>query len=123
MFGLTLSIRMDTAAAETLCERRARLQSPGQSGDPAKSPICRMRSDTALGGGRSLTGEVGSWLDSHLCSTEAALRVGADLAATVRDFALRRVSACGPPRIRVSGMSDSWLRMHETEYDKRRTEF
>jgi hypothetical protein len=82
-----------------------------------------MRSDTALGGGRLSAGDVGSRLDSYLSGTEAALRVGADLAATVRDFALRRVSGRGPARIHVSGMSDDWLRMHETEYDKRCTEF
>ncbi len=82
-----------------------------------------VRSDTALGGGRLSAGDVGSWLESYLSGAEAALRVGADLLATMRDCALRRVSACGPARIHVSGMSDSWLRIHETEYDKGRTEF
>ncbi len=82
-----------------------------------------VRSGTALGAGRLSAGEVGSWLDSYLLGTEVALRVGADLVATVRNCALRWVSAYGSPRIHVSGMSDSWLRMHETEYDKRRSEF
>jgi hypothetical protein len=81
------------------------------------------RSDSALGGGRLSAGDVGSWLDSYVFRAEAVLRVGGDLAATVRDAVLRRVSRCGGARIRVSGMSDSWLQTHETEYDKHHTAF
>ena len=78
-------------------------------------------SDGALEGGRLWVGDLGGWL-SYVVRAEAAFGLGHDLPATVRDFILRRVSGCRAARIHVSGMSDSWLRMHETEYDKRRTE-
>ena len=79
-------------------------------------------SDGALGSGRLSAGDVGGWLNSYVLAAEGALCVGRDLAATVRDSILRRVSRCGAARIHVSGMSDSWLRMYETQYDKHRTE-
>ena len=74
--------------------------------------------DGALGGGRLSVGDVGVWLNSYVCRAESALCLGRDLATTVRDFILRRVSACVATRIHVSAMSDSWLRMHETDYGK-----
>ena len=82
----------------------------------------RVTSGGALGAGRLSAGDGGGWLTSYVFRAEAALCVGRDLAATVRDSILRRMSWCGAARIHVSGMSDSWLRMHETEYDKHRTE-
>jgi hypothetical protein len=72
----------------------------------------------ALGGGRLSVGDVGVWLNSYVCRGESAVFVGRDLAAGMRDFILRRVSACVATRINVSAMSDSWLRMHEADYDK-----
>ncbi len=79
-------------------------------------------SDGALGSGRLSAGDVGGWLNSYVVRAEAALCVSRGLAATVRDSILRRVSRCGAARIHVSAMSDSWLRLHETEYDKHGTE-
>ena len=78
--------------------------------------------DGALGGGRESVGDVGVWLNSYVCRAESAFGLGRDLAATMRDFILRLVSACVATRIHVSAMSDSWLRMHETDYDKHRAE-
>jgi hypothetical protein len=78
--------------------------------------------DGALGGGRLSVGDIGVWLNSYACRAESALCVGRDLTATMRDVILRRVSACVAIRIHVSAMSDSWLRMHETDYDKHRAE-
>ena len=78
--------------------------------------------DGALGGGRLSVGDVGVWLNSHVFRADSALCLGRDLAATMRDFILQRVSACVATRIHVSAMSDSWLRMHETDYEKHRAE-
>jgi hypothetical protein len=78
--------------------------------------------DGALGGGRLSVGDVGGWLNSYVFHAESAFCLGRDLAATMRDAIRRRVSGRGAARIRVSGMSDSWLRMHETDYDKHRAE-
>ncbi len=72
----------------------------------------------ALGGGRLSVGEVGGWLNVHVFQAESAFGLGRDLAATMRNAILRRVARCGAARIRLSGMSDSWLRMHETDCDK-----
>jgi hypothetical protein len=80
----------------------------------------QLTSDRALGGGRLSAADVGGWLNPYGFRAEAALWVGRDLAATVRDSILRRLSRRGG--IHVAGMSDRWLRMHETEYDKHRTE-
>ena len=78
--------------------------------------------DGALGGGRLSVGDVGGWLNAYVFHAESAFYLGRDLAATIRDAILRRVSGCGAARIHVSGMSDSWLRMHETDDDKHRAE-
>jgi hypothetical protein len=78
--------------------------------------------DSALGGGRLPVGDVGGWLDSYVFHAESAFCLGRGLAATMRDSIRRRVSGWGAARIHVSGMSDSWLRMHETDYDKHRAE-
>ena len=127
---------------------RARLQSAWQRGDPAKvtSSSGRARSDLrssdrqrratrkgltmgphvtsdgALGGGRLSVGDVGGWLNAYVYRAESAFCLGRDLAATMRDSILRRVSGCDAASIHVSAMSDSWLRMHETDYDKHRAE-
>jgi len=71
-----------------------------------------------LGGGRLLVGNVGGWLTAYLSDAESACCRGCDLAAAMRDAILRRVSGRGAARIHVSGMSDSWLRMHEADHDK-----
>ena len=42
-------------------------------------------SDGAIGDGRLSSGDVGGWLNSYVFRAEAALCVGRDLAATVRD--------------------------------------
>ena len=82
----------------------------------------RAAPDGALGGGRSSVGNVGGWLNACAYRAELAFCVVRDLATTVRDSIRRRVSGCGAARIHVSGMSDSWLRVHETECNKHRAE-
>jgi cytosine/adenosine deaminase-related metal-dependent hydrolase len=74
-----------------------------------------------VSGGLSV-GDVAGWLNSYVFHVESAFCLGRDLAVTIRDAILRRVSGCGAARIHVSGMSDSWLRMHETDYQKHRPE-
>jgi hypothetical protein len=81
-----------------------------------------MTPDGALGGGRVSVADVGVWLNSYVCRAGPGLRLSRVLAATMRDVILRRVSACVATRIRVSDMSDNWLRMHETDCDKHRAE-
>jgi hypothetical protein len=76
-------------------------------------------SDGAFAGSRL---SVGGWRNSRVFHAESAVCLGRDLAATIRDAVLLRVSARGAARIHLSGMSDSWLRMHETDYDKHRAE-
>jgi hypothetical protein len=78
--------------------------------------------DGALGSGRLSVLDVGGWLNAYVCRAESAFCLGRDLAASMRDFFLRRVSACVATRIHVSAMSDSWLRMHATDFDKHRAE-
>ena len=78
--------------------------------------------DGALGDGRLSIGDVDGWLNSHVFYAESAFCLGRDLAVTMRDAILRLVPGYGAARIHVSGMSDSWLRMHETDYDKHRAE-
>ena len=73
-----------------------------------------------IGGGRPSIGEVGSWLDTYGRPIESAFCLGRNLAAAMRAVIRRRLSGCGAARIHVSGMSDSWLRAHETDYDKHR---
>jgi hypothetical protein len=45
-----------------------------------------------------------------------------DVVAAVRDAVVRQAASWGVARIRVPSMSDAWLRMHETEYDKHRSD-
>lgn len=78
-------------------------------------------SDGALGGSR-LPLRAGGWLTSYVLGAELMLSLGRDLAAAVRESILRRASRSRAARIRVPAMSDTWLRMHETEYDKRQAE-
>jgi hypothetical protein len=67
-------------------------------------------------------GDAGDWLDSFVCRAESLLSLGRHLVASLRDSILRHASARGASRIYVSAMSGTWLRMHETEYDKHRAE-
>ena len=78
----------------------------------------RVTLDGALGGGRLSIGDVGGWLNAYVFHAESTFCLGRDLAATMRDFILRRVSACVATKIHVSDMSDSWLQMHEIDCDK-----
>jgi hypothetical protein len=78
--------------------------------------------DGALEGGRLPVGDAGGWLNSWVVRAELLLPVGRDLAASIRDSILRHASRRGPSRIHVSAMSDAWLRMHETDFDKHRAE-
>ena len=82
----------------------------------------RVTSDGALGADRLSGGDVGGWLNSYVFHVESAFCLGRDLAATMRDSIRRQVSGSGAVRIHVSGMSDSWLRMYETDCDKHRAE-
>lgn len=76
--------------------------------------------DGAIGGGRPSVSDVGGWLDAYGGLVESAFCSGRNLAAAMRDVICRRLPGCGAARIHVSGMSDSWLRTHETDYDKHR---
>jgi hypothetical protein len=78
--------------------------------------------DGALRGGRLSIGDGGGWLNSFVFHAESAFSVGRDLAATLRESIRRRMPRCGAARIHLSGMSDNWLRLHETDYDKHRAE-
>ena len=55
----------------------------------------QMSPDGALGGGRLSVGDVGGWLNSYAFHAESAFCWGRDVAATMRDAVLRRVSGCG----------------------------
>ncbi len=79
-------------------------------------------SDGAFGRGRLSGSDVGGWLHAYVCHAESPLCLGRDLAVAMRDAIRRRVSRFGSARIRVSGMSDSWLRTHEGDFDKHRAE-
>jgi hypothetical protein len=79
-------------------------------------------SDGALEGGRLPVGDADGWLNSCVCRAELLLSLGRDLAASMRDSILRHASVRGACRIHLSAMSETWLRMHETEYDKHRAE-
>jgi len=57
-----------------------------------------------------------------LFGAELLFSLGRDLAAAIRDSIVRRATQRLAARIRVSPMSLTWLRMHETEYDKHRVE-
>jgi cytosine/adenosine deaminase-related metal-dependent hydrolase len=78
--------------------------------------------DSAFGGDRRSVGDVGGWLNSYVFHAESAFCLGRDLAAAIREAIRRRVSGWRAARIHVSAMSDSWLRMHETDDDKHRSE-
>ena len=77
--------------------------------------------DGALGG-RPSVGDAAGWLNAYVFHAESAFCLGRDLAATIRDGILRRVSGYGAVRIHVSDMSDNWLRLHETDFEKHRAE-
>ena len=77
--------------------------------------------DGALGD-RLSVGDVASWLNAHVFHAASAFCLGCDLAASLRHHILRRVSGCGSARIHVSGMSDGWLRMSETDFGKHRVD-
>jgi hypothetical protein len=79
-------------------------------------------SDGALGGRRLSLSDVGVWLISDVFHGESAFCLGRDLAATMGDAIARRVSRCGAAKIHVSGMSDSWLRMHAADNEKHQPE-
>jgi hypothetical protein len=72
----------------------------------------------ALEGGRVSVGDANGWLTSYVA--QLVLFGGRDLLATIRKSVRRRLSGCGAARIRVSGMSGSWLQLHETDYEKHR---
>jgi hypothetical protein len=78
--------------------------------------------DGALGTGRRSVGEPGYWLNAYFFQIGSAFCSGRDLVATMRDAIVWRVSGRCAARVHVSAMSDCWLRMHETDYDKHRTE-
>lgn len=79
--------------------------------------------DGALGDRRLRGVEVGQWPVSRLLRSEFVLALARELAATVRDSILRRSSSLFPgAKIHVSRMSLTWLRVHESEYDKHRAE-
>jgi hypothetical protein len=78
--------------------------------------------DGVIGGGRPSLSDVGGWLDAYGGQIDSAFCLGRNLAAAMRDVIRRRLSGCGAARIHVSAMSDSWLRTHETDYDKHRAE-
>lgn len=76
----------------------------------------------ALGGGRLLVGNIGGWLNAYVLCVGSAFCTGHDFVATMREALLWRLPGCGAARIHVSAVSDRWLRMHECDYDKHRTE-
>ena len=78
--------------------------------------------DGVIGGGRPSVGDVGGWLDAYGGQVESAFRLGRNLAPAMREVIRRCLSGWGTATIHVSGMSDSWLRTHETDYDKHRAE-
>ena len=79
-------------------------------------------SDDALAGGRLRVGDAGGWLNSCVLRAELIFYLGCDLAVSMRDSIRRHRLRCHASRIQVSALSDTWLRIHETEYDKHRAE-
>ena len=73
-------------------------------------------------GGRLPMYDAGGWLNSCVVQADVLLSLGRDLAASIRDSVLRHASRRSASRIHVSAVSDTWLRMHETEFDKHRAE-
>jgi hypothetical protein len=80
-------------------------------------------SDSALEGPRSPVGGIGGGLSSYVVGAASLLSFGRDLAAIVRHSVLLPASRSRAARIRVPPMSESWLRMHETDDDKHRADF
>lgn len=78
--------------------------------------------DGALGDRRLRGVEFGQWPISCLLRGELVLALARELATTVRDSILRRLSRSPGPKIHVSPMSITWLRIYEVEYDKHRAE-
>jgi hypothetical protein len=76
----------------------------------------------ALEGGRLPMGDAEGWLKYCVVRAELLLSLARDFAAFMRDSILRHGSRRGGSRIHVSAMSDTWLRMHETEFGKHRAE-
>jgi hypothetical protein len=76
-----------------------------------------------LGHGRQPVGDIGRSLSSSVVRAELMLSWGRYLAAVLRNSVLSRASPTGAAGIRVPPMSDTWLRMHETDDDKHRTDF
>jgi hypothetical protein len=79
-------------------------------------------SDRAFGGGRPPIGGEHWWPAFSVLRAELLFSLGDDLAVTIRDSILGRLSHFGDTRIRVSPMSLEWLQTHQTEYDKHRAE-
>ena len=78
--------------------------------------------DGALGGRRLPAGDLPRWLSSGVCGAEFVFSLGRDLAASTWDSIFGGRRGGGAARIRLSAMSDAWLRMHETEVGKHRAE-
>jgi hypothetical protein len=77
-----------------------------------------VNSNGAIGGGRPSVRNVDGWLDASLGPVESAIGFGRALSTAMRDVIRRWLSGYGLAKIHVSRMSDSWLRIHETDYDK-----
>lgn len=80
-------------------------------------------SDGALGGSPLPAGGAGGWLTSSVVRGELVLSRACDIAAAVRGCFARLASRSRAAHIHVPAMSDTWLEMHATEYDKHRVEF
>ena len=62
--------------------------------------------------------ELGHWPMWPLLRTDLGLALFRELAMTVRDSILRRLSRSSDTEIRVSPMTVAWLKLHGREYDK-----
>jgi hypothetical protein len=102
--------------------RRLDLTIVWREGRRASTMDLHVVSDGALGAGRRPLGDIGAWLGGYVFRAELVLSFGRDVAATVRQSVLWRRSRSGAARIHVPPMSDTWLRIYETDYDKRRAE-
>ena len=79
-------------------------------------------SHDALAGGRLRVGDAGGWLNCCVVRAELIFSLGRDLAVSIQDSIRRHGLRRRASRIQVSALSDTWLRLHETEYDKHRAE-
>lgn len=79
-------------------------------------------SDCALEHGRLCGVEVGRWPMWPLLRGDLVLALVRELAITVQDSILGRLSRSPGAEIHVSPMSIAWLQLHEREYDKRGAE-